>query len=161
MTSDRQRFNQSELFVRQFRRRMQLVGSDQKAFAQTAIDHDSDDVKSCAAVPLTSTTREAGSTIHVRLDAAAIADFDVTDGVANCKDFNSQFMAGNSRILKKRKFPKKTAEICPANPHSMRAYKNLTRARWTGISDVHVFKAARFFESNGFHERSVFQDGVK
>jgi hypothetical protein len=43
----------------------------------------------------------------------------------------------------------------------MRAHENLTGTWWTGISNVHVFKAARFFESNGFHERSVFQDGVK
>ena len=140
---------------------MQLVGSDQKAFAQTAIDHDSDDVKSCAAVPLTSSAGEAGSAIHVRLNAAAIADFDIGDAVANCEDFNAQFMAGNSRILEKWEFPKKTAEICAANPHSMRAHQNMTRAGWTGIRDVHVFKTARFFESNGFHERSIFHCDVK
>jgi len=70
-------------------------------------------------------------------------------------------MAGNSRILEERKFPQKTTEICAADSHSVSSHKNLAGAGWTGISNVHVFKAARFFESNGFHERSVFQDGVK
>jgi hypothetical protein len=161
MASDRQRFHQSELFVRQFRRRMQLLSADQKAFAQTAVDHDADDVECCAAVPLSSATGKAGSAVHIGLNAAAITDFNIRNAIADGQNLNTQFMAGNSRILEERKFPQKTAEICAADSHSVSSHKNLAGAGWTGISDIHVFKAARFFESNGFHERSVFQDGVK
>ena len=130
---------------------MQFVRANQKSFAETAVDHDADDIQCAATVPLTSTTRKTLAAVHVGFDTASIACCNVGDAVANRQDFDSQFMTGNAWILKERKLAQPAAQICAANAHPMCSHKYLPRTRLTRVCDVDVLEILWFFEANGFH----------
>ena len=65
------------------------MSGDDKTFAQAAVGHYAQDFQICAAIACVFSAGVAVAAVHVWLDGAAIAGFDVRDICADGDDFNS------------------------------------------------------------------------
>ena len=145
VAADAQRFHQGELLVGEFFGRVQLVGANQKPFAQTAVDHHADDIELFAAVAVALPAGVALAAVHVRFDATAVAGLDVGHAVADFEDFHAQLVAGDSRIAEERHLAQVAAVIGAADAHAMRPHQGLPRSGRLRFGDVHVLEMFRLF----------------
>jgi len=130
---------------------MELVGADQKALAQAAVGHHTDDFQTGAAVAGPFSARIASPTVHVRFNAAGIPLSHVLNSIPYLEDFNAEFVAGDSGESKKRKLAQITAYIRSTDSHPMGSHKSLARARGSGSIDQDLSQFLRFNDLDCAH----------
>ena len=73
VAADGEGFDEGELFERELRGRVKLVGADDESLAEAAIGMDAEDLQVLAAIAASAAARETFAIVHVRFDRAAIA----------------------------------------------------------------------------------------
>src|SRR5436190_17745296 len=108
---------------------MELVGADEEALAHAAVDHDADHLEGGAAIARALAARDAVTTIHVRLNGAAVAWLNVHDVRTHLEDFDAQLVTRNPRILEERHLAEVAADIRAADADAMHADQGFAGAR--------------------------------
>ena len=70
-----------------------------------------------AAVAVSLPTGKTVAAVHVRVNAAAISCFHVGYSIANCRDFQTQFVAEHARLTDERHFAKISADVGAVDTH--------------------------------------------
>src|SRR5687768_4074088 len=107
MRSDSKRLDEGELIQVQRARAMQLPRWHRNQRAHAAVGVNPETFQFSTAIRLPATTRDAVSTIQIRLDGTPIARLQTVRFVARIHDFNPKFVAKNARVFKKRLPPRK------------------------------------------------------
>ena len=138
---------------------MQFVCSNQEAFAQAAINHDSNDFECFAAIGVAGAAGVTCPAIHVRFHTAAVAGLDASDIIGNRQYFDSQFMSGNPGIAEEWHLAEVAADISSADTHSVSSHQCLTRPWLTRIGNVDMNQLSGFLKLNGLHGCSLSHIG--
>ena len=91
--------------------------------------------------------------MQIGLDTAPVTNLNILDTRARLQNLNSQLMSGNSRVVKKGEFAKKTADISSANAHHVRADQCLSGAGCGGLVDFDSLEFVWCLELDRFHYR--------
>ena len=105
-------------------------------FAHAAVTVNADDLKIVTAIGMATFAGVAVGIVHVRFNAAAVADFDVRYSVADFHDFHSQLMAGRAWKLKERKLAQVCRRVGAADADAVDLHFGFARARCGWVIDI-------------------------
>jgi hypothetical protein len=130
---------------------MELVGPNEKPFAQPTVAHDPDDLQVRTAIARPLAAGITSPTVHVGLDAASVPRPDVLHVGSDGQDFDPELMARDPREGKERELAQIATDIRSADPHPMGPNQRLTRSRSPGPIDGDLAKLLRFNDLNCAH----------
>jgi hypothetical protein len=112
---------------------------------------DTENLHVAAAVRPAFAASVTGTAVQVRLDATFVANRDIRDTCAHAKNLDPEFMAENTRVVKKGLAAMKCVVIGSAESDTMDTDQclPLTRSNWLG--SVVMGELSGFVENNGFH----------
>lgn len=151
VAADAERLDQRELFQRELARRMQLASRQHELRTQPTVGMHAEHLQLLATIAVAAPTGVALTTIHVRLDRAAVAGLHVGHAAANLDDFDAQFMPRNARVAVKRHLAEIPTDVRPANADAMHSHERLTGTGPVRFGNLDVTKLSGLFELDGFH----------
>src|SRR5215469_4714286 len=132
---------------------MKLSDRNHQSFAHAAIDVDPKHRQFNTAIRLTPSTGDAGSTIEVGLNRTILAGSNPLGWSAQIQHLDSELMAKDSRISKKRLIAPESMEIGAANADAVHPNQGLIGLKGRGCRlKVHLSETAGLFQTDCFHE---------
>jgi hypothetical protein len=129
VAADGERFDERELVVAEVVADMEFArGHDPCGLAQAAIDVDAEHLHTGAAVGCAFAAGRGGGIVDVGFQRAAVAGLELGDSFARFEDLESEFVAGDAWIGKKRHLAQITGQIRTADAHAVRAHQRLAGA---------------------------------
>src|SRR5206468_3522167 len=102
VAADAECLDQRELLEREFGRGVKLVSGNHEELLHSAVAVHAEDLELDAAVALSPPAGDAAAAVEVRLDGAAVADFQPRRGVVHRDDLDAQFVAEDARVGEER-----------------------------------------------------------